>query len=122
MVGKITWFEIAAKDLERAKKFYADVFDLEFTFVDMPDSPMYMINVDQEKGEVGGAIVKSEMNTPSHDGTIIYLHSDDADIELAKVESAGGKILIPKMSLGEFGFMGQIEDTEGNRIGIYSVA
>ena len=122
MLGKITWYEIAAIDLERAKTFYEQVFGLGFTFMDMPESPMYMINVDQEKGEVGGALVKSEMNTPSHTGTIVYLHCQDVNEELAKVEGAGGKILLPKTSLGEFGSMAQIEDTEGNRIGLHSLS
>jgi predicted enzyme related to lactoylglutathione lyase len=33
----------------------------------------------------------------------------------------GGKIIIPKMAIGEYGFIGHFEDTEGNRIGLHSM-
>jgi predicted enzyme related to lactoylglutathione lyase len=38
----------------------------------------------------------------------------------ACVEAAGGKVLLPKMDIGESGFMAMILDTEGNSIGIHS--
>jgi predicted enzyme related to lactoylglutathione lyase len=43
MSNPVVWFEIAATDLERAKKFYSEVFQKEMQYVDMPDSPMYMM-------------------------------------------------------------------------------
>lgn len=120
MKNNLTWFEIYVNDLERAKKFYETILNVSFTFIDMPDAPMYMFNVDNEKGEVGGALVKMNDNEPSSNGTIVYFSSEDVSIEAAKVEGAGGKLLFPKMSIGEFGFIVQFIDSEGNRVGLHS--
>lgn len=122
MSNPVIWFEIAATDLERAKSFYQEVFNVELQFMDMPDAPMYMFNNDPEGQGAGGALVKSKDNTPSADGSIIYFYCQDVAIEAGRVEAAGGTLLFPKMSLGEFGFMAQFIDTEGNRIGLHSMS
>ncbi len=120
MKNPINWFEIAAPDLERAKNFYAQVFGVSFQFVDMPGSPMYMFPMDEKSHGCGGALVKSDDNKPSAEGTIIYFSCEDVAVEAGRVEAAGGKLLFPKMSIGEFGFISHFIDTEGNRIGLYS--
>lgn len=40
---------------------------------------------------------------------------------LACVEKAGGKVVMPKTSLGENGFMAIFKDTEGNRVALHSM-
>ncbi|TAF34616.1 MAG: VOC family protein [Cytophagales bacterium] len=122
MSNKVNWFEIAAQDLERAKNFYQKVFETDFTFVDMPSSPMYMFPMDEAAAGAGGALVKAEDNIPSTSGTIIYFSCQDLNHEASRIEPAGGKLLFPKTSLGEFGFMAHFIDTEGNRIGLHSNA
>lgn len=120
MNNPVNWFEIATIDLERAKDFYAKVFQREFQLVEMPDAKMYMFNMDGEGSGAPGALVKSSDNNPSTDGTIVYFQCEDCAIETGRVEEAGGKIVYPKMSIGEFGFVSQVIDTEGNRIGLHS--
>jgi predicted enzyme related to lactoylglutathione lyase len=46
---------------------------------------------------------------------------DNIENVLKKIERNGGKTLAPKSSIGEYGFIGLFEDTEGNRIGLHSV-
>ena len=122
MSNPVVWFEIGVSDLERAKKFYSDVFQIDMQFVDMPDSPMYMMGSGAEgTAGAGGALVKSADNIPSATGTMVYFYCDDVAIEAARVEAAGGQLILPKMSLGEFGFMAQFIDTEGNKIGMHSM-
>lgn len=120
-MNPVGWFEIAVKDLERAKEFYGQVFQTEFEFVDMPGAPMYMFASDPEWMGAGGALVKSEDNTPSTEGVTIYFNCEDADTEASRVHQAGGQVIMPKTSLGEFGFMAMFLDTEGNRIGLHSM-
>ena len=123
MSNPVVWFEIAATDLERAKKFYSEVFQLEMQYVDMPDSPMYMMGSSAE-GIAGasGALVQSADNVPSTSGTIVYFYCDDVAVEASRVEAAGGTLIVPKTSLGEFGFMAMFIDTEGNKVGMHSMA
>jgi hypothetical protein len=53
---------------------------------------------------------------------LIYLNGgDDLGIPLSKVEAAGGKIIMPKTSIGNNGFMAHIADTEGNKIALHSM-
>lgn len=118
----INWFEIPAIDLERAMNFYKVIFKREFHFIEMPNSKMYMFlgaSGDNPKG-AGGAIVKSEKHIPSVEGSIVYFTSLDIDTELGRVETAGGKVLQSRTSIGEFGFTGIFIDTEGNKIGLHA--
>jgi uncharacterized protein len=119
MNNPIQWFEIVTTDLERAKDFYSKVFNLEFQFIEMPDSKMYMFGAPDKVGSAG-SLVQSADNKPSKDGTVIYFSCEDVSIEAERAEKAGGKLLLPKTDIGEFGFFAQISDTEGNRIGLHS--
>jgi len=119
MNNPVQWCEIAATDLDRAKDFYAKVFNLEFQLIEMPDSKMYMFGSSDKPGS-SGCLVKSSENKPSTDGTIIYFACKDCAVEAGRVEEAGGKLIVPKTDIGEFGFFAQFIDTEGNRLGIHS--
>ena len=119
MNNPVQWFEIATTNLERAKDFYAKVFNLEFQFIDMPDNKMYMFGAPDKVGSAG-CLVQSPESKPSTDGTIIYFACKDLAIEAGKIEKVGGKLIIPKTDIGEFGFFTQFIDTEGNRIGLHS--
>jgi hypothetical protein len=76
---------------------------------------------DMENG-IGGCLVEGQGYEPSNKGSLIYLNGgDDLSVPLSKVEKAGGKITLPKTSLGPNGFMAHFEDTEGNKVGLHSV-
>jgi len=120
MNNPVTWFEIATNNLERAKDFYETVFKREFQLIEMPESKMYMFVGEPEAKGAVGALIKDKQNKPSADGSIIYFECEDVAIESERVENAGGKLLFTKMSIGEFGFISQCIDTEGNRIGFHS--
>ena len=72
-------------------------------------------------GKATGALAQGENHKPSMEGTIFYINANpNMDNVLARVEDAGGKVLVPKMSIGENGNIAFIMDTEGNNIGIHS--
>ena len=122
MKNALNWFEIPTTDFDRAKDFYQAVFQAEMETLEMPefDQVMAFFPSDQQEG-VGGSIVKSPDATPSQTGSIIYLNGgDDLAQPLARVEAAGGKIAIPKTSLGPHGFFATFTDTEGNLVGFHS--
>ena len=119
----ISWFEIPSTDLNRAAKFYETIFDITLTPLETPEIKMRLFPLEDMMG-VGGAIVDSGgFHKPSStDGPLLYLNANpDVQNVLDKVEAAGGKIIVPKMSIGEYGFMGAFIDTEGNRIALHSV-
>ncbi|MFK7973116.1 MAG: VOC family protein, partial [Bacteroidia bacterium] len=71
---------------------------------------------------ITGALVEKEDMVANGNNTLIYFESKDCVTEIARVEQAGGKVIKPKMSIGEFGFVAVIMDTEGNAIGLHSRA
>ncbi|MCI1266008.1 MAG: VOC family protein [Saprospiraceae bacterium] len=122
MINAINWFEIPVTDFGRAKKFYETLFDAEIMEMPFPGGKYGMLPCDMQKG-VGGGIVQGEGFTPSDTGSIVYLNGgDDLNIPLGRIEQAGAKILLPKTSIGENGFMAHFIDTEGNRVALHSMS
>ena len=125
MGNAINWFEIYTSDFNRAKQFYTTVFGCRLTDVpmhsDRHSNMEYAIFAADEKGTgASGALVKLDEVQPGNGGTLIYFASEEIDAELSRVEAAGGKIIRPKLNIGDFGFIAFIEDTEGNMIGLHS--
>lgn len=119
-MNPVNWFEIATRDLARAKGFYEHVFGYAFMSMEMGPAKMELFPWDEGKPGSAGALIQTEGYTPSHEGTCIYFSVDDIPGTLAKVNAKGGKTLQEKMGIGEHGFIGLFEDTEGNRIGLHS--
>ncbi len=121
----VVWFEIYVDDLQRARKFYEKVFDLGMQDLPNPTTDsmqMLAFPMDMEtKNMASGALVKIEGMKAGGNSTIVYFASEDCSTEAGRIESAGGKIVKSKMSLGEYGFMVLASDTEGNMIGIHSL-
>jgi uncharacterized protein len=119
----ISWFEIPSTDLDRAATFYETIFDIKLNPLETPEIKMRLFPLEDMMG-VGGAIVDSGgFHKPSAtDGPLLYLNANpDVQNILDKVEAAGGKIIVPKTAIGEYGFMAAFIDTEGNRIALHSV-
>jgi len=123
MKNAINWFEIPVKNFDRAKSFYEKIFKSKLQVMEMAEakSTMAFLPADFENGGIGGSIISGPGYEPSQKGALIYLNGgDDLSGPLARVEKAGGKILVPKTSLGEHGFMAQFMDTEGNKLAFHS--
>lgn len=121
MANAINWFEIPAKNFDRAKMFYESV--LGITMVLPFEGVKYaMFPADMKNGEIGGGLVEEQGYEPSEKGAMIYLNGgEDLAVPLARVEAAGGKVLMPKKSIGENGFMAIFTDSEGNRLAFHSM-
>jgi len=120
----IGWFDIYVNDMERAVAFYQTVLKQELENMGDPtDSNVIMKSfpTDMENYGAGGALVKREGANPGAGGTVVYFGVEDCSIEESRVEKAGGKVINPKMSIGEFGFVSLCMDTEGNIFGISSM-
>lgn len=117
----LNWFEIPANDIERSKRFYESILDIEMESQEMEGTKMAFFPWTPGSGKATGALAQGENHKPSMEGAIIYINTNpNMDNVLARVEEAGGKVLVPKMSIGENGNIAFIMDTEGNNIGIHS--
>lgn len=120
----VGWFEIYVEDMERAVMFYETVLEKKLGVMSDPtNSGMQMRDFPGDMTGYGanGALVKMEGFGPSTGGTLVYFAVEDCAAEEARVVSAGGEIIKTKESLGEFGWMSLVKDTEGNIIGLHSM-
>lgn len=118
----LNWFEIPVADLERAKKFYETIFDMEMRKMEVGENLLYVFPTSAEPSSVSGAIIKDENAISSMDGITMYLNANPSiDAVIARIEDAGGKILIPKQQVSpEVGFVAYFNDSEGNRLAIHA--
>lgn len=115
----ITWCEIHIQDMERAKRFYESVFEVKLEQIESPDIDMWAFPMTMDAVGASGALVKMDRVKSGGSGTIPYFHCDEVAVELERVVTAGGKIHTPKESIGQYGFMALVVDTEGNTIGLH---
>ena len=116
----VNWFEIPVSDMARAKAFYTGVFQRELQDLNMPDIEMAMFPMNENAMGTSGALVKYDQGNPGGNGITIYFTCADCSVEAGRVEENGGKLVQPKTSIGEFGFIAMAMDTEGNMIGLHS--
>jgi uncharacterized protein len=123
MNNPVGWFEIYVNDMPRAKKFYEQVFAKPLSKLEtpVPDIEMWAFPMDQNAGGAAGSLVKMKDMGPRVGGTLIYFSCSDCAVEADKAAKAGGKIEQAKMSIGEYGYIAMVMDTEGNLIGLHSM-
>lgn len=121
--NSLNWFEIPALDMDRAKKFYETIFACEMpSFTEMMGMQMVGFPSEPGNGKASGALVKSENHIPSMHGCNIYLNANpNIDEVINRIESAGGKILMPRTVITpEIGVMAIFIDSEGNKMCLHA--
>lgn len=122
-MNAVAWFDIFVDDLDRAVAFYETVLGNKLEAMGDPtgESQMMSFPADMNTYGAGGALTKSAHATPGVGGTIVYFSAADCAVEQSRVADAGGVVIRPKFSIGEFGFVTLIQDTEGNLFGLNSM-
>ncbi len=116
----VNWFEIPVNDMIRAKEFYEYVLRIELVINEAGHPEMAWFPAKLNGPGATGTLVKAKSYIPSHSGCMVYFGVDDMDDSLQRIQEKGGKILNPKMSIGEYGFVCHFEDSEGNRVALHS--
>ncbi len=115
MSHPVNWFQIRGQDAGALHKFYTDVF--RWKLMASPDPSMMF--VEKEKGGISGGIADGQGST----GVSVYVACEDVDLQLAKVEAAGGKTTMSKVELPSgMGFIAGFTDPAGNFIGLWAPA
>lgn len=119
-VNPVGWFDIYVSDLARAKQFYAAVFDVQFTDLPAAWGKQSFFPFNPQSPNISGALVEKPDHTPGAGHTMVYFETADCAATAQRVAAAGGRVLQPKMDIGEFGFVAICQDSEGNTIGLHS--
>lgn len=122
-MNAVGWFDIYVDELDRALEFYETVLARKLEAMGDPTGETQMMSFPADMSVYGaaGALSKSEHARPGPGGTVIYFSVEDCAVEQARVVEAGGQIIRPKFSIGEFGFVALCQDTEGNIFGMNSL-
>ncbi len=123
-MNALNWFEIPATNFDRAVQFYEQLLQISMRR-EMFGGTMPNAIFEHEDGKVGGAVAQVPYGKAGGDGPIVYLNAraqQTLDEALQRVEGLGGKLVMPKTSLGPMGFIALIVDTEGNRVGLHCEA
>ena len=116
----VNWFEIPVRDMARAAAFYEQVFGVTLVLNELGAMQMAWFPMSPGVSGAAGTLIQADGYEPSQSGTLVYFEVADVDAALGRIESLGGRALLPKTSIGEHGFIAHFEDCEGNRVALHS--
>lgn len=110
-------FEIGAKNPEKLKKFYEEIFGWKIDKWDSPEMDYWLImtsdkQMDTKNPGIHGGMTKGPAQAP------LTIGVEDVDEVMKKIKEKGGKFLTEKMEVPKVGTMIYFEDPEGNRFGV----
>ena len=119
--NNVGWFEIYVDDMSRARAFYEAVIGVSLSKLEGPDVEMYAFPMDDEAAGSSGSLVHMPGFPAGGNSVLVYFSCEDCAVEESRVEGAGGKIEKTKFSIGPYGFVSLVYDTEGNMFGLHSM-
>ncbi len=121
MKNPVGWFEIYVDDIARARAFYEAVFQITMQPLEGGGPQMLAFPSSMEHYGAGGALVHMDGFKAGGNSTLVYFSCADCAVEEGRVLAAGGRVQKPKMSIGQYGWISLVVDTEGNMLGLHSV-
>src|SRR5690349_20578822 len=109
-----SYFEIQADDVQRAVKFYEQIFGWKFTRVEGLPIEYWSITTE---GIRGGLLQRPVPAPPPQSGTNAYVCSmevADFDPVAQKIVDLGGQIAMPKFAIPATCWQGYFIDLDGN--------
>jgi predicted enzyme related to lactoylglutathione lyase len=115
--GTFYWNELMTRDVERAKKFYAQTIGWTFEAMPAPDGSTYWLaNMDGEP--VAGIF---DINGPEYgqvpESWMAYLAVDDVDARVQQAVKAGAKLMKPVFDVPSVGRIAILMEPGGAGVG-----
>lgn len=121
MNNPVGWFEIYVQDMARARAFYESVLQARLERLDAPDIEMWVFPMDMHCTGASGALVRMPGVESGANSVLVYFTCEDCAAQAGRVSDAGGKVVKEKFSIGQYGHIALVNDTEGNMIGLHSM-
>lgn len=106
--GAFCWAELATSDAESARRFYGEMFGWTVRENPFPGG-VYLIFL-ADGMEAGAAYTARPENKPHWN---VYFNVENVDATTAKVEPAGGKVVMPPFDVMGAGRTASIQDPQG---------
>jgi uncharacterized protein len=117
----VGWFELYVQDIERAKAFYQKTFQITLERLESPGLELWAFPMGMDSPGCPGALVQMPGKDSGVGGTIVYFSCADCAVEASRAVQNGGTVQKEKTSIGQYGFIALVLDTEGNMIGLHSM-
>jgi uncharacterized protein len=118
----VRYVEIPVSDIDRAQRFYEAVFAYALERQTLDGYEMALFPYDPAAPGATAALAQGDVYVPAKTGPIVYLAVDDIDTVLARAQAQGAQTLYEKKAAGDWGWVAEIEDSEGNRIALHEAA
>ncbi|MBN9110734.1 MAG: VOC family protein [Pseudonocardia sp.] len=115
MGAPVIHFEIGAVDGDRARHFYAELFDWTIT----PDANGYGV-VDTGAAGINGGVLPTPQGVRPY--VTFYVGVENLDKALSRAEELGAHRVMGPAPVGDMGNMAMFADPDGNMIGLFSAA
>jgi hypothetical protein len=115
--GNVVWFEIPVDDMNRSKRFYSELFGWKFS--GMPGAPgnYHMMDTGGADASPDGGMLQRQ--NEGHRGILTYFLVESVDAAVAKAQSLGGTLCMPKTPVPGKGWFAICIDTEGNQFAVW---
>lgn len=121
-MNRVVHFEIQSDDLDKAEKFYRDVFGWEMQNMGAEMGNYRVITTGTEAPGINGGLTP-RAGEVAGDGYaanayVCIIGVDDIDMYIGKIKSAGGRVALEKMDVPNVGLLAYFKDPDGNTFGI----
>jgi predicted enzyme related to lactoylglutathione lyase len=109
-IYKPVWVDLASPDPAASREFYARLFGWK---VEVEPDPQYGSYAQARAGDKVVAGIGPKMMAEAPTAWSIYIGTGDIAAMMAKVQAAGGTVVVPPMQVGEQGSMAVFQDPSG---------
>jgi len=114
--GTFYWNELMTRDVEKAKRFYADTLGWSFEAMPMPDGT-YWVAKAGDKAAGGIFDIKGQQFAGVPESWMSYLAVDDVDARVKKAQAAGATLMRPIFDVPGVGRIAILREPGGAGIG-----
>jgi predicted enzyme related to lactoylglutathione lyase len=111
--GAFSWSELMTPALDKASKFYKQVFGWDAQPFEGMD---YTVFVNGEQGGIGGAPNSPMEGAPPH--WLVYFNVDDTDATVATAKKAGGNVVAEPFDIPQVGRIAVLADPQGGAFAV----
>jgi len=117
-MASIVWFEVPADDVERARKFYGELFGWK---TEKFPGPLEYWHVDTGGADAtpDGGLIKRQ--SPQQQGITNYISVESVEESAARVQQLGGKVCMGKTPVPSMGYFAICQDPEGNTFALWEM-
>lgn len=118
LMVEVRYLEIPVNDIDRAVAFYEAVFAVKLERATVDGYAMAHFPSPGDRAGADVTLAQGDVYVPSKAGVLVYFHVTDIDLVMSRATARGATILYAKKRVAPGTWVGEFEDSEGNRIAL----